>query len=217
MLFKRSNGAKWLDAGLQPKRGSVSLLPQPTRRSAKLSRTIERARRQRRVDYLRLAEILSGFAAANKIEYPLLSDAGSKVIRAFGILNDNVPEGHAMMFGMPFPGNYLIASDGTVRDKLFLPNYEHRPSASQAVLKHFSTAARIRLKSRPTPLPWRSPFPSTIASRDRSGLTLDVRLDPGWHIYGKHSRRITRRSNWCWKARSSIGNRSISLLLSRYC
>ena len=42
-----------------------------------------------------------------------------------------------MMYGMPFPGDYLIAPDRTVLDKLFLPSYEHRPSASQ-VLKHFS-------------------------------------------------------------------------------
>jgi peroxiredoxin len=60
-------------------------------------------------------EILGNFAEAYKIEYPLLSDIGSKVIRAFGILNTNVPEGHAMMFGMPFPGDYFIAPDGTVR------------------------------------------------------------------------------------------------------
>src|SRR5271163_3066389 len=46
-------------------------------------------------------EILKNFAAANKIEYPLLSDVGSRAIRAFGILNTNVPEGHPMMFGMP--------------------------------------------------------------------------------------------------------------------
>jgi peroxiredoxin len=113
-------------------------------------------------------EILSGFAAANKIEYPLLSDAGSKVIRAFGILNDYVPEGHAMMFEMPFPGNYLIAPDGTVRDKLFLPNYEHRPSASQAVLRHFEAGSTNSHESRLKPLPHRSPFPSTIASRGRN-------------------------------------------------
>ena len=43
-----------------------------------------------------------------------------------------------MMYGMPFPGDYLVAPDHTVRDKLFLPSYEHRPSASQVVLKHFS-------------------------------------------------------------------------------
>ena len=60
---------------------------------------------------------------------------------AFAILNTNVPEDHKMMYGMPFPGDYLIAPDGTVRDKLFLPSYEHRPSASQVVLRNFGVDA----------------------------------------------------------------------------
>jgi hypothetical protein len=42
-----------------------------------------------------------------------------------------------MMRGMPFPVDYLIAPDGSVRDKLFLSDYERRPSASQVVLRHF--------------------------------------------------------------------------------
>ena len=79
----------------------------------------------------------------------MLSDVGSKVIRAFGILNTNVPEDHKMMYGMPWPGDYLIAPDGTVRDKLFLHNYEHRPSASQMTFRNYGTASgEIRLKSR---------------------------------------------------------------------
>ena len=85
-------------------------------------------------------EVLSNFGDAHKIEYPLLSDVGSKVIRAFGILNTNVPEDHKMMYGMPWPGDYLIAPDSAVRDKLFLRSYEHRPSASQVVLRHFDNA-----------------------------------------------------------------------------
>lgn len=67
-----------------------------------------------------------------------MSDAGSKVIRAFGIFNTNIPADHPMMYGMPWPGDYLLATDGTVRDKLFLPNYEYRPSASQVLLRHFN-------------------------------------------------------------------------------
>ena len=42
-------------------------------------------------------EILSNFADTYKIEFPMLSDAGSKVIRAFGIFNTNIPEDHKMM------------------------------------------------------------------------------------------------------------------------
>jgi peroxiredoxin len=131
-------------------------------------------------------EILKNFAEAYKIEYPLLSDVGSKVIRAFGILNTNVPEGHAMMFGMPWPGDYLIAPDGMVRDKLFLPNYEHRPSASEVVLRHFDNISGNSAEIKAGALS------ATVSlSIDRCfagqelGLALEVRLDPGWHIYGK--------------------------------
>ncbi len=69
----------------------------------------------------------------------MLSDVGSKVIRAFGIFNTNVPENHPMMYGIPFPGDYLIAPDGTVRDKLFLPDYQRRASASELVVRAWST------------------------------------------------------------------------------
>ena len=46
-----------------------------------------------------------------------------------------------MMYGMPFPGDYLIAPDGTVRDKLFLPSYEHRPSATALALRDSDSIA----------------------------------------------------------------------------
>jgi len=64
----------------------------------------------------------------------MLSDVGSKVIRAFDILNTNIPPDHKMLYGIPWPGEYLIAPDGTVRDKLFLPSYEHRASADRSNL-----------------------------------------------------------------------------------
>ncbi len=131
-------------------------------------------------------EILSNFGGAYKIEYPLLSDIGSKVIRAFGILNTNIPEDHKMMYGMPWPGEYLIGPDGTVRDKLFLRSYEHRPSASEVVLRHCDNAGgnSIEIKA--------GMLSATVSlSTDRCfpgqelGLALDVRVDAGWHIYGR--------------------------------
>jgi len=131
-------------------------------------------------------EILSNFSAAYKIEFPMLSDAGSKVIRAFGILNTNVPEDHKMMYGIPWPGEYLIALDGTVLDKVFLRSYEHRAVASEVVLRHFDSTGANSVEIDAGVLK------ATVAlSTDRCftgqklGLALEVRLDPGWHIYGK--------------------------------
>jgi hypothetical protein len=130
--------------------------------------------------------VLSNFAETYKIGYPLLSDAGSKVIREFGIFNTNIPPDHKMMYGIPWPGDYLIAPDGTVRDKWFLPNYEHRTSASAAVLRHFEgehgNSARIEA----------GVVKATVAlSSDRCfpgqelGLMFELHFEPGWHVYGQ--------------------------------
>ena len=116
----------------------------------------------------------------------MLSDVGSKVIRAFGILNTNVPPDHPMMYGIPWPGDYLIGPDGIVRDKLFLRNYEHRASASQVVLRNFGGRAdrnSIEIKT--------DVLTAVVSlSTDRCfpgqelGVALEVQLKPGWHIYG---------------------------------
>ena len=86
-------------------------------------------------------DTLRAFGEAYQITYPLLSDTGSEVIRSFGIFNTNIPEDH-MMYGMPWPGDYLVASDGHVRDKLFLPDYQLRPSATEVVLRHGGDAVK---------------------------------------------------------------------------
>lgn len=131
-------------------------------------------------------EILSNFSDAYKIEYPMLSDVGSKVIRAFGIFNTNIPEDHQMMYGIPWPGDYLIASDGTVRDKMFMRSYEHRASASEVVLRHFDDAGANSVEitagvlNAKVSLSTASCFPG-----QELGLALEVHLEPGWHIYGK--------------------------------
>lgn len=116
----------------------------------------------------------------------MLSDEGSKVIRAFGIFNTNIPEGHPMLYGIPWPGDFLIASDGTIIDKFFLPSYEHRPSASLTVLKHFDNAGANSIAIDG------GIVNATISlSTDRCfpgqelGVAIDLRLDQGWHVYGE--------------------------------
>jgi len=117
----------------------------------------------------------------------MLSDIGSKVIRDFGIFNTNIPPDHKMLYGIPFPGDFLIAPDGTVRDKLFLPSYEHRASASEVIFRNFGVGAggnSVEIKT--------EVLTATITlSSDRCfpgqelGIALEIRLEPSWHIYGK--------------------------------
>jgi AhpC/TSA family/Disulphide bond corrector protein DsbC len=133
-------------------------------------------------------ETLKAFSDANHIEYPMLSDPDSKAIRAFGIFNTNIPPDHKMMYGIPWPGEYLLAPDGTVRDKHFLRNYEHRVSATQIVLRQAGPASR----DSNSVVIAADPLEATITlSTDRCflaqelGVALRIKLKPGWHVYGK--------------------------------
>jgi hypothetical protein len=131
-------------------------------------------------------EILRNFGETYKIDYPLLSDERSDVIRAFGILNANVPKDHKMMYGMPWPGDYLIAPDLTVRDKLFDPDYQYRPSATAIVTRHFNLTHSNSVEIETD---WLSATVGLSTDRCFAGqdLTsqLSIQLKPGWHIYGE--------------------------------
>ena len=91
------------------------------------------------------------------------------------------------MYGIPFPGDYLVNPDGTVRDKLFLPDYQHRPTAGAVVVRNFGShdgwpAVKIE-----------APVLDAIVSfsTDRCfagqeiGVRISVEVKPGWHIYGR--------------------------------
>lgn len=58
------------------------------------------------------AKVLKGFAGKSKIKFPLLSDSKSKVIKAFGVLNEKAKGKQA---GVPHPMTILIGKDGKVK------------------------------------------------------------------------------------------------------
>ncbi len=73
--------------------------------------------------------MLAEFAEKQHIPYPLLSDVDSAVIKAFGILNDSVEPGDAMLYGIPYPGTYVCDEAGVVVAKFFHDSYKKRDSA----------------------------------------------------------------------------------------
>lgn len=72
-------------------------------------------------------EILKRFAAKKSITYPLLADTGSRTIDAYGIRNK---EATGRTSGIPYPGAYIIGTDGVIRARLFLEGYEERASTA---------------------------------------------------------------------------------------
>jgi len=130
--------------------------------------------------------VLKEFAEKYGIGYPLLSDQGSAVIRRFGILNVNIaPELRA--HGVPHPVNYLVAPDGRIIKKYFVPNYQHRVTASAVVLREFGMAnegaATVTLRDSALAAEIGLSGGKAFAGQEIS-FFVRFKLQPGWHVYG---------------------------------
>ena len=131
-------------------------------------------------------EILSAFAQKHSIGFPLLSDRNSEAIRKFGIFNANMaPDLRA--YGVPHPVEYLVSPDGLVVRKYFVPNYQHRVTASAIALREFgsveSDAPTVTLVRGALTLRIGFSSPRAFAGQEISFFA-DFALQPGWHIYG---------------------------------
>ena len=61
-------------------------------------------------------EQLAKFSEKKSIAFPLLSDPESTAIKAYGLLNK---EAKGKQAGIPYPGTFVLDSEGVVRAKLF--------------------------------------------------------------------------------------------------
>ncbi len=76
---------------------------------------------------------LATFSSAKKISYPLLSDEGSKTIKALGIEYKR---------GLPYPGTVFIGTDGKVKGKMFEESFKVRPSVDDLIKKADETIGK---------------------------------------------------------------------------
>jgi hypothetical protein len=129
-------------------------------------------------------EILQAFTEARGIGFPLLSDRDSAAIRSFGIFNTNIAPG-LRAHGVPHPVEYLVAPDGMVVRKYFVPNYQHRVAASTVALREFgaggSGAAVVTLQSGTPTVEIGFSSASAFAGQE-IGFFANFHLEPGWHI-----------------------------------
>lgn len=72
---------------------------------------------------------LANFAHKRHIEYPLLSDQGSAIIKAFGILNKKYKPGSSA-YGIPHPLIVITDATGTITAKLYEEGYKKRPQVA---------------------------------------------------------------------------------------
>jgi peroxiredoxin len=126
--------------------------------------------------------ILKFFADRRKIEFPLLSDPDSNVIRAYDVLNS---EAVGQNKGMARPGYFFIDTHGVIREKFFEAKYRERLTGNSVLSKLFPELGEEVTATVEAPH-----LQLTVGQSDRAGvpgnlvtLTADVRLPPDVHVY----------------------------------
>jgi hypothetical protein len=77
--------------------------------------------------------VLKAFAERRGVALPMLSDEGSAVIRRFGLLNPEYPEGD-LAHGVPYPGTFVVDAQGVIRQRIFQSAYTDRRTAASFLL-----------------------------------------------------------------------------------
>ena len=163
-------------------------------------------------------EILANFAEERGITFPLLSDADSAVIKAYGILNTVAVEAAgprkddpgliadvqkfvalAGMFpevvGTPFPGTFMLDTDGRVESRFFEEFYRERNTTANVMLKlgiDLSPVAAIEGSSNQLDF---TAYPSndTVTAGARFSIAVKVEPKPGMHVYAPGAEKMRYR------------------------
>ncbi len=132
-------------------------------------------------------EVLAAFAEEFGITYPLLSDAGSEVIRRYGILNTLIRPDEAV-YGIPYPGSYLTDEAGVVTEKSFYRMYRVRPSTRSLLKDGFGVpltpeAGPVAESSAPGVRVTAALGEEALVFQQRVPLYITFDLNAGLHIY----------------------------------
>jgi len=126
--------------------------------------------------------ILKDFAERHGIDFPLLADPKSEIIRSFKVLNT---EAKAMTKGMAYPGFFYIDESGVIREKYFETNYTNRFTANNIIGKLFPELTEEVRQNVEAPHLWLSLSQSdhVVAPGSRVTLAAEIELPPGVHVY----------------------------------
>jgi hypothetical protein len=126
--------------------------------------------------------ILMDFAKRHKIEFPMLADPNSQVIRSFNVLNT---EAKGLTKGMAHPGFFYIDESGTIREKFFEAKYTNRFTANNIIGKLFPELTEEVSQTVDTPHLRLTLLQSdrTVVPGSRVTLTAEIDLPPDVHVY----------------------------------
>jgi len=126
--------------------------------------------------------ILKDFAKRHRIDFPLLADPRSEIIRTFNVLNT---EAKGMTKGMAHPGFFFIDESGVIHEKYFEAKYTNRFTANNVIGKLFPEL--IEEVSRNVEAPHLqltlTQSDRTVVPGSRVTLTAEIEHPPNVHVY----------------------------------
>lgn len=128
--------------------------------------------------------VLADFSARRGITFPLLSDPGSLTIKRYGIFNTTVPETNQQTYGVPFPGTFMLNTQGVVTSRFFEQAYQERSTVG-SIMARLGNNVDVQATKITSPQLDMTSFAtdSTVAAGTQFSLVLDVRPAPGVHVY----------------------------------
>ncbi len=128
--------------------------------------------------------VLDNFSKRKNVHFPLLSDPDSKIIREFGVLNEDVPKDNPF-YGIPHPITFLVDANGRVVSKAAEPDFKERPTVSSMLVEKFGlrTGAAESVISSKYARITASASNSVIRPGEHIRLILDIDLPPKMHVY----------------------------------
>jgi DsbC/DsbD-like thiol-disulfide interchange protein len=139
--------------------------------------------------------VLRGFAEKYGITYALLSDEGSQVMRALGLLNDRVDEQHSAYGiakqgrhrGLPYPGLFLLDAQGWVIQKRFQQSYRERETGVGILEQGFGVTSLVHgpeAHGQSEGVKVRAYLDTDIYRFfQRFWLTVELSIEPGVYVY----------------------------------
>jgi hypothetical protein len=140
-------------------------------------------------------DTLEGFSDARGIEFPVLSDEGSVVIKEYDLLNREQAPG-VRFYGIPYPGTFILDTEGRVTERFFEQAYQERFTVSSIMVALGEAAdGTDRNATRLTTDHLEAlayPTDRTVAPGNRFSLVVDVTPKEGMHVYapGGHTYQV---------------------------
>jgi peroxiredoxin len=168
--------------------------------------------------------VLSEFATRNRIEFPLLSDHESNVIRAFGVVNREFRKGmqvdvqtekvyvsslgNVPVYGLAYPAVFLIGADNRVIWRFASEGAELRLTGGAILERSIGANIDAYRSAPPSGVVKVTATAATTTAGLGNRLTVGVEIvmPPGFHVYSPDAGGEYRRLSWqmkpsqCWAA-----------------